>query len=121
MSIQGSCHCGSVRLILTHAPSEVVACDCSLCSRRGMLWAEYAHSEAAADGNTEPYSWGDRSICFCHCPKCGCTTHWHSMTDSARIGVNARLIDGFEESAGASAFTFGNGPVEVRLLQGANG
>lgn len=121
MGVQGSCHCGSVRLMLTHAPAELVACDCSLCTRRGMLWAEYPESEAATAGNTEPYSWGRETICFCHCPKCGCTTHWYSLTGPPRLGVNARLIDGFEQKAAAGAFSFGDGPVAVRLLEGAAG
>jgi len=86
-----------------------------------MLWAEYAEGEAAADGNTEPYSFGAATICFCHCPKCGCTTHWHSITGPARIGVNARLIDGFEVETHPTAFSYGHGPVEVRLLEGADG
>jgi hypothetical protein len=121
MGVQGSCHCGSVRLMLSRAPAEVTACDCSLCSRRGMLWAEYAATEAATAGNTEPYSFGDKNICFCHCPKCGCTTHWHSIGGERRIGVNARLIDGFEEKGVGGSFSFGDGPVATRHLQGANG
>lgn len=88
-----------------------------------MLWAEYRHEEVATEGFTEGYSWGDRTICFCHCPKCGCTTHWHSIAGDGRIGINARLIDGFEETGGvdASRYAFGDGPVETRLLAGANG
>lgn len=88
-----------------------------------MLWAEYPHTQVATEGYTESYSWGDRRICFCHCPKCGCTTHWHSITGTGRMGVNARLIDGFEEAEEIEDlhFGFGNGPVETRLLVGANG
>ena len=125
MTVQASCHCGAVRLILPEPPREVVACDCSLCSRRGMLWAHYGGGEVATDGFTEDYSWGDRTICFCHCPKCGCTTHWQSNTEGerAKMGVNARLIDGFTEDGGgaASRYSFGGAAAEMRLLQGANG
>lgn len=124
MSVKGSCHCRSVRLVLEQAPTEVVACDCSLCSRRGMLWAHYSEEEVGTDGYTEPYCWGDEKVRFHHCPKCGCTTHWQATSHARRkVGVNARLIDGFEEKGGAdtSRFSFSGRPVEVRLLEGANG
>ena len=124
VSVRGSCHCQTVRLILTERPHEVIACDCSLCSRRGMLWAHYDDSQVATDGYTEGYVWGSETIRFHHCPKCGCTTHWHSNTQlGGRIGVNARLIDGFHEAGGASTsqYDFGNGPVAISFLSGATG
>ena len=122
MSLRGSCHCGSVRLILAHAPSEVVACDCSLCSRRGMLWAEYANGDVTPDGHTEPYNWGDRNICFRHCPKCGCTTHWESRRKGGHTGVNARLIDSYKEAGGENVtYSFGGEPVRISVLEGADG
>ena len=89
-----------------------------------MLWAHYSEEEVGTDGYTEGYSWGSGNLCFCHCPNCGCTTHWHSTKkDGAKMGVNARLVDGFQESGGASSsrYSFGNGPVEVRQLEGATG
>jgi hypothetical protein len=32
-----SCHCGSIRLEVTAALDEVVACNCSICRRSGFL------------------------------------------------------------------------------------
>jgi hypothetical protein len=38
------------------------------------------------------------------------------------MGVNARLIDGFQEDTGAAAsYSFDGGKVEVRLLKDATG
>ena len=124
MTVRGSCHCGSVRLLLTSEPQEVVACDCSLCARRGMLWAHYPDAAMEADGFTEAYVWGDGKAAFHHCPKCGCTTHWRSTgSGSGRGGVNARLIDGFREAGGASASTYSFEGRDVALVwrEGANG
>ena len=124
MSVAGSCHCGSVRLNLVDQPGEVFACDCSLCSKRGMLWAHYPEEDVHTDGFTEGYVWGSGTISFHHCPKCGCTTHWlPTGRGSGRIGVNARLISGFEEEGGASTstYSFSGTPVELQLLSGANG
>ena len=124
MSARGSCHCHSVRLLLTALPEQVVACDCSLCSRRGMLWAHYADNEVAVEGFTEGYEWGDETISFRHCPKCGCTTHWESrVRTGGSVAVNARLIDGFAEEGGAStsSYSFAGRPAELRFKRGANG
>jgi len=113
-----------VRLILSALPEQVVACDCSLCTRRGMLWAHYPDAQVAVDGFTEGYAWGDETITFHHCPKCGCTTHWQSIVRTGgEMAVNARLIDGFAEAGGAttSTYTFSGRPVTLRQLHGARG
>lgn len=35
-----------------------------------------------------------------HCPVYGCGTHWQSRGENfGRMGINARLLDGFEECA----------------------
>ncbi len=45
-----------------------------------------------------------------HCPTCGCGTHWQSLgEDFGKMGINARLLDGFDESA-----------VEVRKFDNAD-
>lgn len=40
------------------------------------------------------YSWGDKSLEFYFCHKCGCLTHYESIEkqDDSRIAVNARMI-----------------------------
>ena len=124
MSARGTCHCRSVRLLLGRLPEEVVACDCDLCSRRGMLWAHYSDAEIAVEGYTEGYEFGDETISFRHCPKCGCTTHWQSrVRTGGSVAVNARLIEGFAEAGGArtSTYSFGGRPAKLQLRHGANG
>ena len=34
----GGCHCGNVRYEVTTDLSQVVACNCSICMKRGVLW-----------------------------------------------------------------------------------
>ena len=95
--IRTSCHCGSVRLEVAVAPTEVTECNCSICHRYGVLWAYYLPSQVRvvpADAATDTYMWDDRSIAFHRCRTCGCVSHWVA-TDSGRdrMGVNARLLD----------------------------
>lgn len=70
------------------------------------------------EGPTEPYIWGDRMIALHHCPVCGCFTDWRSTGESyGRVGVNARLLDGFSIEEGR--VLFGGREIEVRFLDNA--
>lgn len=94
MSIEGSCHCGGVRLEIPRAPTELTSCNCSICRRLGTLWAYFNPADVHIIGATATYRWGDKTIDFHHCPTCGCPTHWSPLPGRAqdRMGVNARLL-----------------------------
>ena len=71
------------------------------------------------EGETVPYIWGDKMISLHHCPTCGCFTDWRSTGESyGKVGINARLLDGYEEREGKS-FIDGR-EVEVRFLENAD-
>jgi hypothetical protein len=107
--VNGSCHCGAVRIEVPQPPEWVASCNCSICRRLGTLWAYYPHADVRVTGPTEPYIWGDKVIGIHHCPTCGCTTHWSRLVERIAVsGVNARMLDGFDPAA-----------VEVRLLDKA--
>lgn len=113
-SLQGSCHCGSVRLTLPAAPETATSCNCSLCRRTGGLWAFYELGSVSIEGhpeNTESYIWGDRTLTNYRCRTCGISTHWEPIepTPGARHGVNLRNF-------GAELL----GSVTVRRFDGAD-
>ena len=94
--IRASCHCGSVRLEVDAAPSEVTECNFSICRRYGVLWAYYPPDQVRVsppDPPTDVYVWGERSIEFHRCRDCGCVSHWAAADpERDRMGVNARLM-----------------------------
>jgi hypothetical protein len=93
--IEGSCHCGAVRLRVAVAPSDVTECNCSICRRLGARWAYYSPSEVEMPraGSTQPYVWGDRMLAFHRCKACGVTTHWQSLDGAKdRMAINARIM-----------------------------
>lgn len=109
MSHHGSCHCGAVRIEVPEPPAWVAACNCSLCRKLAWRVAYYHPDAVRITGETSAYIWGDRMIGIHHCPVCGCGTHWQTLgEDFGKIGVNARLLDGFDESS-----------VEVRRVDNA--
>lgn len=108
MPITGSCHCGKTAFrIEADMPAQLTRCTCSFCAKRGALWAycqpDRFHLTASADDAV--YRWQTRRVAHHFCADCGCTTYsdspafapdgqWDGVT--RRIGVNARLFDGFD-------------------------
>lgn len=100
MAIDGSCHCGAVRLRVTAQPAWVGSCNCSICTKVAGLWGYYPEAQVEVSGATVAYVWGDRMIGLHHCPVCGCVTHWKTLgEDFGKMGVNARMLDGFDPAS----------------------
>ena len=97
-SLQGSCHCGAVRLTLPALPDKATRCNCSLCRRVGGVWAYYEFGSVRIEGhpeNTAEYVQGDRTLRTIRCRTCGVVTHWEPMEPQAgaRHGVNLNNFD----------------------------
>lgn len=99
MPVKGSCHCGAVAIEVPQLPGWVNSCNCSICAKLAWLVAYYPDRDVRITGETRAYIWGDRMIGLHHCPVCGLVTHWQTLgEDFGRMGVNARLLDGFDEA-----------------------
>ena len=104
--IDGSCHCGNVRISISEEPQWLTSCNCSICRRIGALWGHVGSRSVtiSADSDaTSAYIRGDRTLAFHTCRNCGCTTHWTSLgsDDNARMAVNFRMCS--EEDVGRFA------------------
>lgn len=95
---EARCLCGGVRIETPSAPETVTACNCEACRRTGALWAYYPDDQVQVSGETVGYGRRDipdqpePMLALHHCPTCGCMTHWVSLNDTPRMGVNARLM-----------------------------
>ena len=112
--IEGTCHCGSVRLSIAFRPDYVNFCDCTLCAKMGGVWGYFTSDEVTVQGETSAYRRPDRDKPACEmrfCPICSTTTHWHLTEhfEGDRVGVNMRIFDPAELVG-----------VEARLLDGRN-
>ncbi|MDB5553739.1 MAG: aldehyde-activating protein [Rhizobium sp.] len=105
--LRGSCHCGGTKFEIPEAPETVTRCTCSICSKRGALWAYYTPADfklTTSRDNVATYRWQTKTVAHNFCPVCGCTTFtenpdWSSGKpdfDNARVAVNARLFDDFD-------------------------
>jgi hypothetical protein len=124
MTVRGSCHCGAVRVEVPAAPEWIGSCNCSICTKLGSLVAYYPDGGpekggVRVTGETVPYIWGDRMIALHHCPVCACFTDWRSTGESyGKVGVSARLLDGFSVAEGVAMFD--GAPIEVRYMDNAD-
>lgn len=96
--LEGSCHCGAVRLVISQPPTHIIKCNCSICIRLGALWAHYESCEVKIEGhpeNTSAYVWGKETLRTIRCTTCGCATHWEALTPQAgaEVGVNMNNFD----------------------------
>jgi hypothetical protein len=96
--IEGSCHCGQVRWHFDGVPESATICNCTVCRRYGVLWADDFEGERIkVSGETRAYIRGERKIGFHFCPECGCVAYWRGLmlgkTGRRRIAVNLRLAE----------------------------
>jgi hypothetical protein len=97
----GSCHCGAVTLELAEKPDYLFDCNCSMCSKHGVLWGYFEPDQVTINGDTKTYSRIDRevpAVDIHFCGSCGCSTHWTPKTHIAqnRMGANMRLFSAEE-------------------------
>ena len=93
----GSCHCGTVTLRLAEKPDYLFDCNCSLCSKHGVLWGYFNPEQVSISGETKAYARVDReepAVNIHFCGRCGCSTHWtlKAHVPQSRIGANMRLF-----------------------------
>jgi hypothetical protein len=110
MPLKGSCHCGNTQFEVSEAPAGVTRCTCSLCAKRGALWAYYTPSQfrlTSPAENVATYQWRTKTVKHNFCASCGCGTFSESPDwstgkadfEKMKVGVNARLFDDFDLDA----------------------
>ena len=114
MTITGSCHCGRTAFrIEGDVPAQLTRCTCTFCAKRGALLAYYQPDQfhvTRPSPNDVTYRWKTGQVAHHFCSVCGCATFsdspdfkpdgsWDGHT--RRIGVNARLFDGFDAAQAA--------------------
>jgi hypothetical protein len=101
---KGSCHCGIISFELEGDFDHALACNCSICSRRGSpLW--FASPDRFRLGKPEPaaatYTFYRHAVKHRFCPTCGI----HVFAEGADaqgspfVAVNIRCIDDLDLSA----------------------
>ena len=94
----GSCHCGAVAFHVDGEPAQVIECNCSHCSRKGLLlWfvgRDALTIERGQDALTE-YRFNRRVIAHQFCRTCGVQPFAYGIAPDGRetAAINVRCLD----------------------------
>lgn len=99
---EGGCHCGAVRFSLTKPQEirEAVACDCSLCTKKGILLAAAEEPELTLTQGKDVltnYQFGTKTASHWFCPTCGIHVLTRPRMNPQRYAVNVRCLDRYRE------------------------
>ena len=103
MKATGSCHCGNVKFEAEGDFSSAMACNCSICARKGSLLAFVPRSSfklLTPESNTRGYQFNKHVIDHRFCTNCG--MHPFAWGQDAKgnliAAINVRCLDDFDES-----------------------
>ena len=101
-TMQGSCHCGRVRFRVTADLDTVTVCNCSICSKKGILHLivppeRFELLSGADDLATYRFNTGTARHTFCKV--CGIHPFYVPRSDPDKIDVNVRCIDDIDLTA----------------------
>ena len=114
MTVTGSCHCGAVSYSLDEpAPTAAMACNCSMCRRKGYLLHFTSPDVFALTGREAlaGYTFNTHNIRHQFCATCGCALFGEGTGPGGKavIALNLRSADGIDPAA-----------LEVTYIDGAS-
>ena len=104
MKYRGSCHCGRVAYEVEGAIDSALACNCSICRRKGsLLWfvpREQLRLLTPEDA-AKTYTFNKHAIEHRFCPTCGCAPFGlgSAPDGTAMAAINVRCLDGVDLDA----------------------
>lgn len=99
MPVTGSCHCGKLSYSLdVDAPAEAMACNCSICRRRGSLLHFAPADKFTLNGSRDDatdYTFNKHVIHHRFCSTCGCAPFAEGTgpDGSEMVAINLRCAD----------------------------
>ncbi|KAF7325321.1 GFA domain-containing protein [Mycena venus] len=98
--LHANCHCGAISYTLHSTPQATKSCNCSICSRDGVLWAYPPKADVTVhtQGSLVEYIFGNKMIVHGFCGICSVHV-WEQFLKPEKahtIGLNVRAINGFD-------------------------
>jgi hypothetical protein len=104
MIYQGSCHCGKVAFEVEGELKGAMACNCSICSRKGaLMWFVPCDKLRllTPESNVATYTFNKHVIKHRFCPKCGMHPYGEAVDPkgNAMAAVNIRCLEDIDLAA----------------------
>jgi len=98
MIYKGSCHCGQIAFEAEGELKQVMACNCSICSRKGALMWFVPRSQLrllTPEANLSTYTFNKHVIKHHFCPECGMHPFGEAITPSGEsiAAINVRCLE----------------------------
>jgi hypothetical protein len=98
MHYKGSCHCGQIAFEVEGKITEVIDCNCSMCSRKGTLMWFVSRDKLhllTPEEDLATYMFGEHTIRHHFCPKCGIHPFGESTDPSGNrmAAINVRCLE----------------------------
>ena len=92
----GSCHCGWVRFRLQADLADILECNCSVCTKKGILHLIVPPAQfelLRGKEALETYQFNTNTARHTFCRHCGMHPFYVPRSDPDKISVNARCLD----------------------------
>ncbi|MEX2163036.1 MAG: GFA family protein [Sulfuricaulis sp.] len=104
MIYKGSCHCGQIAFEVEGELTQVMDCNCSICSRKGSLNWPVPRQQLrllTPQENMSTYTFGKHTVKHRFCSKCGMHPFCEGPDPSGNhmALVNVRCLEGVEFSS----------------------
>ena len=104
MKYQGSCHCGNVAFEVEGEIKEALACNCSICQRKGsLLWfvPRPAMKLSTPEDAAKVYEFNKHKIHHRFCPNCGIHPYADANDPKGNpmAAINIRCLEGIDLAA----------------------
>jgi len=101
---QGGCHCGRVRYEATSDLTQVVDSNCSICLKRGAMWAFVKAPQfklVQGDDTLTDYQFAQKKIHHLFCRTCGVGSFSRGLAPNGdeTFAVNVNCLDGVDVAA----------------------
>ena len=95
----GSCHCGQVKFTVETTLDKVVACNCSICTKKGVLHHRVAPEQfqlLQGGDSLVLYQFDSKVAKHFFCKACGIHTFSHPRSAPDMVSINVRSLDDFD-------------------------
>jgi hypothetical protein len=104
MIYKGSCHCGNVAFEAEGELTGAMACNCSICSRKGALMWFVPHDKLrllTPDSNAATYTFNKHVVKHRFCPKCGMHPYGEGVDPKGNrmAAINIRCLQDIDLTA----------------------
>jgi hypothetical protein len=96
-SYQGGCHCGRVRIEVTAQIDEAIECNCSICTKKGLLHLIVEPKQfrlLTPQDAVAVYQFNTKTAKHYFCPTCGVCSYYIPRSHPDKIDVNVRCVEG---------------------------